>query len=138
MRVSIMSIKNIQFLLKKLNQEHTSHLQIKTELSQEITKLTKKELELNKAHTEFQSAILNMSKRPAISAEEEGISQLVTTIKDLGNEILQNQQHSIAVETELTHERIQIEMIKNKLEVLNSEKEELVVINTKKKARAVT
>ncbi len=129
----MMSIENIQFLLTKLDQEHTSHLQKKSELSKEIKELTQKEIGLKKALTDTQAAISGMGKRSSSSTDLENISQLVTTVKDLEKEIKQNQYHSTAVETELTHERIQLEMIKNKIEVLNSEKEELEVINKQKK-----
>ena len=132
-----MSIENIQFLITKLDQEHTSHLQIKTELSHEVKELAQKDLDLRKSLTEFQTAISSMDKRPPSSKEVENISQLVTTVNDLKNEIIQNQHHSTAVETELTHERIQLEMIKNKIEVLKSEKEDLEEINTQKKQEQV-
>ena len=129
----MMSIENIQFLLTKLDQEHTSHLQKKSELSKEIKDLTQKEVVLKKTLTDMQTAISGVGKRSSSSTDVENISQLMTTIKDLEREINQNQHHSTAVETELTHERIQLEMTKNKIEVLKSEKEELDVINKQKK-----
>ncbi|MHA1541895.1 MAG: hypothetical protein ACTSQH_02845 [Candidatus Hodarchaeales archaeon] len=129
----MMSIENIQFLLTKLDQEHTSHLQKKSELSKEIKDLTQEEVVLKKTLTDMQTAISGVGKRSSSSTDVENISQLMTTIKDLEREINQNQHHSTAVETELTHERIQIEMTKNKIEVLKSEKEDLDVINRQKK-----
>ena len=128
-----MSIENIQFLLSKLDQEQTSHLQIKTELSQETKKLNKRELDLKKILTEFQAAISNKDKRFPSSADVEGTSQLVKTIKNLRNEIIQNQQHSTALENELSHERIQLGMAKNRIEALKIEKEDLVAVNTQRK-----
>ncbi len=128
-----MSIENIQFLLSKLDQEQTSHLQIKTELSQETKELNKRELDLKKILTEFQAAISNKDKRFPSSADVEGTSQLVKTIKNLRNEIIQNQQHSTALENELSHERIQLGMAKNRIEALKIEKEDLVAVNTQRK-----
>lgn len=127
------SIENIQFILKKLDQEQESHLEKKTELSGEIRKLTESEANLKKFLSDFQTEISGSGKKSSASKNEKSISQLVTTIKDLKNEINQNENHSTAVETELTHETVQLEMIKNKIEVLNSEKEELKTVNTKKK-----
>jgi DNA repair exonuclease SbcCD ATPase subunit len=128
-----MSIENIQFLLTKLDQEHTSHLQKKSELSKEIKDLTQKEIILKKALTDMQAVISGVGKRSSSSTDVENTSQLVTTVKDLEREINQSQYHSTAVETELTHERVQLEMIKNKIEILKSEKEELDVMNKQKK-----
>jgi chromosome segregation ATPase len=128
-----MSIENIQFILKKLDEEHTHHLQKKAELSQEVKELTQKELKLRKTLTELQTAVSSMTKLPTVSTDTDNISQLVIAANDLENEVVLNRQHSIAVETELTHERVQLEMIKNKIDVLNSEKEDLEAINRQKK-----
>ena len=128
-----MSIENIQFIITKLDQEHTSHLQIKTELSHEVKELAQKDLDLRKSLSEVKTAISSGDKRPSSSSKGEDNTQLIIKINDLKNEIIQNQHHSTAVETELTHERIQLEMIKNKIEVLKSEKEDLEEINVQKK-----
>ena len=128
-----MSVENIQFLTQKLDQEHTSHLKTKTKLSQEINELKQKELELQQELISLKNAVSEIGSKSPITSKAENTSQLVQTVKDLEKEIIQNQQHSIAVETELTHERVQLEMIKNKIEVLKSEKEELEIINRQKK-----
>ncbi|MHA1444841.1 MAG: hypothetical protein ACTSR4_08860, partial [Candidatus Hodarchaeales archaeon] len=132
-----MSIENIQFLITKLDQEHTSHLQIKTELSHEIKELAQKDLDIRKSLAELQTAISSVDKGPSSSTKGEDNTQLIIQINDLKNEIIQNQHHSTAVETELTHERIQLEMIKNKIEVLKSEKEDLEEINIQRKEEQV-
>lgn len=128
-----MSIENIQFLITKLDKEHNSHLQSKLEISREIKKLTRNELDLKNALKDFQYAISSLGKRSSSSTKDESTTQLLTTVRDLEKEIEQNENHSTAVETELTHETIQLGMIKNKIDVLSSEKEELEAINREKK-----
>ena len=122
-------IEEILSINNQIDNEATSHLESKLRLTSHIKELIQKEKKLKQRYHEFENAIRNSetikTKDKKVSEE---ISALISTVTDLEQEIIRNENSLKELETELTRKKTELGVLTNKIEMMNSEREDLVTL----------